>query len=186
MMENVNKLVVALTTLAEEATTYLRRENGKEYQPGLPLVPPAASDGPESEVETMTANPAPAPAPKKARKAKAPAAAPAPAPAPVNPETEEQAIADAAAEYSDAKAAEAAIKTEEEQKAAEAKSFERMMEVTKQWVLLAQKDTPKDGKTQAMAWLRSEEFGVEKLGELSHEQRVKWIAKVEKAIQEHK
>jgi len=69
--------------------------------------------------------------------------------------------------------------TEEESKA-------RMEEVTKQFVSLCKNDTPEDGKTRAIALMRGPKFGVAKLGELTHAQRIQWIAEMEKGIQEHK
>ena len=162
-MNELMKLAVALTNLANEATEYLKRQNGVAYQPSLPMTTPAAADGPQSEVETMTPNPVPVEEPaKKVRKPRAPKAE-VPPPPPPQENTEETAVADAAAEQA---------------------SYEKMMEITKQWVLIAKNDTPVDGKTWAMKELKA--MGVEKLTDFNHEQRLQWIAKMEGAIAAHK
>lgn len=164
-MNELMKLAVALTHLANEATEYLKRQNGVAYQPSLPMKTAAAADGPRSEVETMTPNPVPQPVeePKKARKPRSDKGTSKSAEKPAENLAEETAIADAAAEQA---------------------SYEKMMEITKQWVLLAKNDTPVDGKTWAMKELKA--MGVEKLTDFSHEQRLAWIAKMEGAIAAHK
>lgn len=67
----------------------------------------------------------------------------------------------------------------------EEESKSKMEEVTKQFVSLCKNDTPEDGKTRAIKLMR-EVFKVQKLGELTHPQRIKWIAEMEKGILEHK
>ena len=67
----------------------------------------------------------------------------------------------------------------------EEESKTKMEEVTKQFVSLCKNDTPEDGKTRAIALMRGT-FKVQKLGELTHPQRIKWIAEMEKGILEHK
>lgn len=163
-MNEIIKLVVTLTRLAEEALEYLERLNHPEraVQLHLPMaaVPgPVASDGPQSEVETMTPNPVEQPVeePKKTRK---PRAAKAATPPPPPPPAEEAAPAELTEEQSSA----------------------RMMEITKEWVILAKNDTPKDGKTQAMEMLNGPAFNAAKLGDLTHADRLRWIALMEEWI----
>jgi len=60
----------------------------------------------------------------------------------------------------------------------------RMDEVTRQYVRLYKTDTP-DGKTRAMDLMKNT-FKVETLKNLTHEQRLEWIAAMEKGVLEHK
>lgn len=183
-MNELIKLAIALTNLAVEATEYLKRENGKPYQPNLPLTEIPAGErmdvqAVQSAAVAETLKPSedlaqPVEEPKKTRKPRAPKPE-AVVVAPPPPQTEEQAIADAAADRAN---------DEAHQALSEQASYDKMMEITKQWVVLAKSDTPKDGKTQAMGWLK--EMGAEKLTDLSHEQRLAWIAKMEGAIAAHK
>jgi hypothetical protein len=155
MMEKIEKLVVALTALAEEAREYLERVNHPEkmVQMHLPMAA-AAAEAPAAAAEE--------PVLKKPRKAKAPA------PAATPEETGVSGIEGAATP--EAGHAEAQAK-------AEKTSYDRMMEVTKQWVILAKNDSPKDGKVVAMEALAG--MGKAKLGDLTHEERLGWIALVE-------
>ena len=74
---------------------------------------------------------------------------------------------------------------EEKVEMTEEESKTKMEEVTKQFVSLCKNDTPEDGKTRAIRLMR-ETFKVQKLGELTHEQRLAWIKEMEKGILEHK
>jgi len=184
MMEKIEKLVVALTALAVEATEYLERKNNPEKMiqgklalggvtepaPGATLAEVRAEMDMAAEANRQMAEAreaaVAAEAPKK-RKARVPKTeapeetgvsgieVPATPPAPVEP-------------------------TEDEQKA----SFDTRMDVTKTWVMLAKNDTPKDGKTVAMEALKV--MGKAKLGDLSHQERLGWIAMVDGWITEHK
>jgi hypothetical protein len=68
----------------------------------------------------------------------------------------------------------------------EAESKSKMEEVTKQYVSLCKNDTPEDGKTRAIALMKGPRFGVAKLGDLSHQQRLQWIKHMEAGIVAHK
>ena len=67
----------------------------------------------------------------------------------------------------------------------EKESQARMEEVTKQFVSLCKNDKPEDGKTRAIKLMQTV-FKVGKLGDLTHDMRLKWIAEMEKGIAEHK
>lgn len=183
MMTKLEKLVIALTHLAEEATVYLQKMNGKPFQPfqpGLPMgASPAAGPRVEDAYETGHAVEETPATPKKERKPRAPK---------LTEEVVDKVLDKKAADYAQVEAAatEKAIQDEEAQKAAEKASTDRMMEVTKQWVILAKNDTPKDGKAVAMEMLNGPAFNAAKLGDLSHEQRLRWIAVVEEWIKGHK
>lgn len=69
----------------------------------------------------------------------------------------------------------------------EKESFARMEEVTKQFVTLCKNDKPEDGKTRAIKMMQTDaRFKVGKLGDLTHAQRLLWIAEMEKGVAEHK
>ena len=69
----------------------------------------------------------------------------------------------------------------------EAESSKRADEVTRQFVALTKNDQPVDGKTRAIEMLQKDaRFGAARVGLLSHEKRLLWIAELEKQIAEHK
>ena len=63
----------------------------------------------------------------------------------------------------------------------EKESTVKMEEVTKRFVTLHKNDKPEDGKTRAIKMMQTDpRFKVGKLGDLTHAQRLLWIAEMEK------
>lgn len=171
-MNELIKLAIALTKLANETTEYVRRLNGAPFQPALPMAPtaaageekkePVAADGPQSETETMTPNPAPAEEPKK-RKPRAPKVA-----AEDNPTMNQQA--------KEPPAAPAAL-TEEE-------SLTKLGTVAKAFVTIYQDATPNGNEIGKTAL--AERYKKAKMGDLTHAERIDFIAFLEGKIAEKK
>ena len=179
----INKIEKLLDLCIKIAEVHLDGELKKTHP--MPPFPAEIPEGQRTPVEAIQSAAEKAVAEEPAKKTRKPRA-----PKP-QPETEEQAIADAAADQAkfagdgsegleDQLGIEGAKPemTEEESKA-------KMEEVTKQFVSLCKNDTPEDGKTRAIRLMR-ETFKVAKLGELTHAQRLEWIKAMEKGILEHK
>ena len=63
----------------------------------------------------------------------------------------------------------------------EKESVAKMEEVTKRFVMIHKNDKPEDGKTRAIKMMQTDpRFKVGKLGDLTHAQRLLWIAEMEK------
>lgn len=161
MMNKIEKLLDLCIAIAE---AHLEAKE-KETHPMLPF--PAASTEPIKGEERNEAIEAPV---KKTRKPRTPKEE-APTETPAADPLEDQ----LSGVIEETKAPEMT----EEQSAA------KMEEVTKQFVSLCKNDKPEDGKTRAIRLMR-ETFKVAKLGELTHKQRIEWIAEMEKGILEHK
>lgn len=160
-MNELMKLVVALTELTKATTELVHKKLGETHQPTLPFTEaqPATEAAPAAE------------APKKERKPRAPKEVPAEGNTGAN--IEDQLGLEAAAP-----------KVEAKKKLTPEESMARVDEVTRQYVRLYKADTP-DGKTRAIS-LMKDTFKVEALRALSLEQQAAWIAEMEKGILEHK
>ena len=165
MMNKIEKLLDLCIEIAERKIIEMKN------------VPSALAPG---AVPMSTEAPKPAPMveePKKARKPRAPKTA-----------TEDSQLEGANAAADAEIALEDQLGMGEESKTpemTEEESKAKMEEVTKQFVSLCKNDKPEDGKTVAIRLMR-ETFKVQKLGELTHEQRLEWIEEMEKGILEHK
>ena len=175
----INKIEKLLDLCIQIAEKHLDKMDGAPVQPKLPLV--------ADDVHTAAPSTVLAEEPKKTRK---PRAAKTEQQAVVEKLEAEVAVEDqtrAAEGLEDQLGMDAPKEmTEEESKAKmEEESKAKMEEVTKQFVSLCKNDTPEDGKTRAIKLMR-ETFKVQKLGELTHAQRLEWIQHMEKGILEHK
>ena len=165
MMNKIEKLLDLCIAIAE------KHLNAPTNQPTLPSGP--------IDVVIMPAGPVAQPVeePKKPRKPRAPKTA---------VEDSQLAGAKAAADAEIALEDQLGMGADEPKKElTEEGSKIKMEEVTKQFVSLCKNDKPEDGKTVAIR-LMKETFKVQKLGELTHEQRLSWIKEMEKGILNHK
>lgn len=152
MIEKLNRLLDLLIVLAEKQ---------------LDVKPGAVAESEAAKAERKL---------KKTKRAEAPApAAEATAPAAAS-ELEDQlglGVSDTGAAAASAKAPEMT----------EAESAAKIDPITKQFVILCKNDKPEDGKTRAIKMLNTDpRFSVKKLGDLTHPQRLLWIAEMEKGI----
>ena len=169
MMQKLEKLIDSLTLLADMAAVALQQMYPQQF--------PGANHGVEV--------PVPAPKAPKSHKAKAPVATtPEEAPRTAAPE---QSVEDQLGlGVEEQKAPEAPKKPELNDKDLQA----RVEEVTKQYTALCKNDTPAEGGknpglVRAIALLTGT-FKAKSLPVMSREQKVEWIATMEKWISEHK
>jgi hypothetical protein len=78
-------------------------------------------------------------------------------------------------------------KVEAKKELTEKESAEQLEPKTKQFITITKNDKPEEGKTRAIRMLNTDpRFMVGKLADLTHAQRVLWIAEMEKGIEAHK
>lgn len=168
MMNKLEKLIDSLTLLADMAAVALQQMYPQQF--------PGANHGAEV--------PVPAPKAPKSHKAKAPVATtPEEAPKPEPPIEDQLGLGETVEEK---KKEEAPKKPELNDKDLQA----RVEEVTKQYTALCKNDTPAEGGknpglVRAIALLQGT-FKAKSLPLMSREQKVEWIATMEKWIAEHK
>lgn len=165
MMNKIEKLLDLCIAVAEK---YLEAKPGGQMP--LPIGEQARSTEAPKPAETPVVE-----EPKKARKPRTPKEEPAAAAAPVGPS---EGLEDQLGLGGEEPKKEKEM-TEEESKA-------RMEEVTKQYVSLCKNDQPEDGKTRAIALMKGPRFNAQKLGDLTHAQRLQWIEHMEAGIVAHK
>lgn len=159
LLTKTEKLVDALLVLADEATLYYKRENGKPVQ--LPLPTPAKPEG-EKKAETKPAKTAE----KKAEKTK---------PAP-------QDAADILADIEKPKPAAQYEKASADKPLTPEESLPLALTTAKEYAQRFQKSSP-DGLTRLRKML-AEVYKVEKIGEMKHEARVEFIKKLQTEMAE--